>query len=454
MKTFLKVCLLAGVVAFGVYLWNSEEPYEYQLPQEQVLEVSQEPNFGATIPVIVSLFESSLQSSISDSATSMTLVSGTDRAGNSLSGYMCFTIDEGTSVAEFVCGTASSTAVSSLTRGISPLTGTSTVASLKFSHRRGASVKVTNYPQLAIVSRILNGDETLPNLIKYDSSIATSTIAANLQALVNVDLLNSTAFNGSPDASATVKGISEAATAAELLAGTGTGSTGALLFAPASLFNATSSATTLVPVTKTNGKLSQSFLDLTENYTWTGVQTFSSATTTFSATTSIASSPSNKLFLNGVGYAFPSSQGSASTTLVNNGSGTLTWATLPITTMQATSSANTIAAANTERSTSSTSYIKIKEFEIEVGGIYRFTWDLKSSANGVTANGRIYRNGVAVGTEKSEANGTYASQTDDVSGWTAGDNAELYIKTQSGTVSVRNFTLNGVLIPTGTVTTD
>src|SRR4051812_45523602 len=58
---------------------------------------------GATIPVVVSLFETSLQSSISTSDTSMTLVSGTDRAGVSLSGYSCFTIDEGSSSAEFVC---------------------------------------------------------------------------------------------------------------------------------------------------------------------------------------------------------------------------------------------------------------------------------------------------------------------------------------------------------------
>ena len=49
---------------------------------------------GATIPVSVALFETSLATKITAAATSMTLISGVDKAGTSLSGYMCFTIDE------------------------------------------------------------------------------------------------------------------------------------------------------------------------------------------------------------------------------------------------------------------------------------------------------------------------------------------------------------------------
>ncbi len=128
-------------------------------------------NVGATIPVPVAVFQTSLQASISTTDTSMTLVTGTDKSGDALSGYICFTLDEGTSIEEFVCGTTAGTAVTSMIRGIDPVDGDLEVTALKKAHRRGASVKVTNYPSLGILSRILNGTETLPNAISYASGV-------------------------------------------------------------------------------------------------------------------------------------------------------------------------------------------------------------------------------------------------------------------------------------------
>ena len=127
---------------------------------------------GAAVPVVVANFQTTLQSSISSSDTSLTLVSGTDASGDSLSGYMCFTIDEGTSKEEHVCGTAAGTSVTGLIRGIDPVDGDSEVTSLKKSHRRGASVTLTNYPILGILARIINGDETIPNALSYESGVA------------------------------------------------------------------------------------------------------------------------------------------------------------------------------------------------------------------------------------------------------------------------------------------
>ena len=183
-------------------------------------------NVGATVPIVVAVFQTSLQASITASATSMTLVSGTDKAGNSLSGYQCFNIDEGTAVEEFVCGTVSGTAVSSMLRGIDPVDGDLEVTALKKAHRRGASVKITNYPSLAIVSRIINGTETIPNAIKYASGVAPST-ADDLTDKAYVDAV---AVAGAPDASTTVKGIGEEATLAEIDAATAAGGTAARLF--------------------------------------------------------------------------------------------------------------------------------------------------------------------------------------------------------------------------------
>jgi hypothetical protein len=290
--------------------------------------VQQQPILGAQIPTIVTRFETSLQSSISSSASSMTLVSGTDSAGTILSGFTCFTLDEGSSVAEDVCGTASSTSVTSMTRGISPTTGTSSVASLQFAHRRGASVKITDAPQLPILSRIINGNETLPNVIRYDASISTSTVAANGTNLVDVALLNTIVLQGAPYATTSSAGLVQFATGAQLGLGTIQASAGIYLVPSAKFFNYTPQAATTVPVTLANGKLAQGFIDLTQDFLFSGRATTATTTilgvlTATNATTTLAATTAKPLVLNGVSYFYPATQGAASSTLMNDGSGNL-----------------------------------------------------------------------------------------------------------------------------------
>jgi len=242
--------------------------------------IDAQPQFGATIPIIVSDFQTALAVSITASSTSMTLIDGTDTAGNTLSGYMCFVIDS-----EYICGTTAGTAVSSLVRGIDPVDGDKHVYSLTKAHRRGASVKITNHPSLAIVSRILNGDETIPNVLSYssqptfnqDEQLATKKYADDL------------AIAGSPAGSTTIAGIFQVANTNQLIHyTTTTGSTGKLLILPLSYF-ATSTdkrgATTTVVMTDIDGKLDQSFYDLTETWTFTASTTL--ATTTITKDTTI-----------------------------------------------------------------------------------------------------------------------------------------------------------------------
>jgi len=142
-----------------------------------IMGIGQDQNLGAVIPTSVALFETSLANSISSTATSsMTLVSATTKDGTTLAtGTYAFIIDEGTASEEFVTATCVATACTSLTRGLSVLNGTSTIASLQKVHRRGASVKITDAPQLLILSRILNGNETVPNLLKYTTSPTITT---------------------------------------------------------------------------------------------------------------------------------------------------------------------------------------------------------------------------------------------------------------------------------------
>ncbi|MDP1570818.1 MAG: hypothetical protein Q8L86_12540 [Vicinamibacterales bacterium] len=266
-----------------VSVWLLVYPPASPEPAPEPVEEPQ--NIGATIPKVIALFETSLASKVTRTDTSMTLVSGTDKAGTAISGTIGFIIDEGTATEEFVMCTASSTALSGCSRGLNPVTGNTTSSALAFEHRRGASVKITNFPSQGVLSRILNGDETLPNVLRYDAAVTTTTInASGSQAIASKGYVDAVAFAGTPDATESGKGIFEAATCAELGTGTATGSTAALLAAQGKCFNSTSTATTTVPVTKTNGKLEAGFIDGAGTYAWTGPHTFG-ATTTLASTT-------------------------------------------------------------------------------------------------------------------------------------------------------------------------
>src|SRR3990172_1474667 len=57
-------------------------------------------------------------------------------------------------------------------------------------------------------------------------------------------------------------------------------------------------------------------------------------------------------------------------------------------------------ANDTERSQISSSYVKLKEIKVARDGVYSILFDLKSSSEGYGVYGQIYKNGNAVGTER------------------------------------------------------
>ena len=241
----------------------------------------QSTNLGQALPSATAAFETSLQSAITSSATSMTLTANAIRGGGALSGYNCFTIDEGSAQAETVCGTVSGTAVSSLSRGISQSTGTTTVAALQFAHRRGANVKITDFPLVQIMKAQLNGEDTIPNLMTYANTVLIG-VGSPTTTLATKYYVDNVAVAGASNADDTTKGIVEMATAAEAGAGTSAGATLARLALGANLATSTPTAacSAFCVVMATAGKIAQGFLDLTTSYTWTGLHTFSRASST------------------------------------------------------------------------------------------------------------------------------------------------------------------------------
>lgn len=98
------------------------------------------------------------------------------------------------------------------------------------------------------------------------------------------------------------------------------------------------------------------------------------------------------------------------------------------------------ASADTERTSTSNTYEKKKEIRlprVAGAGTYRIKFDLKRS--GDEAYAMVYRNGSPVGTERS-GGVTYATFSEDISGWSAGDLCQLYVKKAGGaTAYVQNF---------------
>lgn len=247
------------------------------------------------VPSIVALYEDTLASAISSSATSFTLTRGTDKVGTSLaSSTYPFIIDEGTASEEMVLADCTGTTCTNISRGISPVSGTTTVTALKKTHRRGASVKITDGPQLNIISRIVNGIGTLPNPLLYTSS---PTFTATNQ-LVDKNYVDALAFSGAAVISATeaAKGVAELATALEQASSTITGSSGPLVMQSryatdtpqagcASGYSTIAGAGCSI-IASLTGKIKQTWIDLTATWTVTGAWIFG-GTATFNGATAL-----------------------------------------------------------------------------------------------------------------------------------------------------------------------
>lgn len=309
-------------------------------------------NFGSvnnTAPTgtVPSVFETYLASQQAVGDTTMTIASNALRDGTSLSGYACFTIDSNTSTLEYECGTVSGTSVTGILRGIDSTTGTTSISALIFAHRRGADVKITDYPALTIATNQLNGTQVIPSVMAYDPSVIASSFTSSNQ-IINKAYADFVGSSGCANSSLTVRGCVQLATQIQSASSTALGSTGAALTIN-NLFATSSpgSAGLWNVITDNAGKIAATFLNGTgENYTFNATSTFTQGFND-QASTTISASSSNKLTLNGVPYVFPSSQGSSGQFLQNDGSGTLTFAPTTYNVIAQTGSAITLVAATT-----------------------------------------------------------------------------------------------------------
>jgi hypothetical protein len=84
--------------------------------------------------------------------------------------------------------------------------------------------------------------------------------------------------------------------------------------------------------------------------------------------------------------------------------------------------------------TASTSYVKKKSFVMNASGTFRVKFTLNGDGSGYNYYGRIYKNGVAFGTERTK-NGVVATVYSEDLAFNAGDTCELWLKTANATIN-------------------
>lgn len=237
--------LLAPFVMFGAYIGSVIAP---------------EPELGASeaIPTTIAFFETTLAGAITDSATSFTLTSATDKDGTVLaSSTYAFVIDEGSSNEEIVIADCTGTTCTNALRGVSARTGNTEVAALKKAHRRGASVKITDAPILMLVSRILRGEQGVDFTPDANSDLVTKTYVDSLA-------LGTTTVS----ASVSDDGLVELATGTEAASSTATGNSGSPLALHTGISTSTAPTTgSYVVVTRADGNIDDGFLGGTASTT-------------------------------------------------------------------------------------------------------------------------------------------------------------------------------------------
>lgn len=306
---------LAGIVGIGMFIGSFfTAPFQVPKLQQQIDDLKgqlsqQEQRLGGFTPLQTQKFKLA-GSGVTAAATSITLqsfqtIDGRDITMAMIGSVGYGTLEPNTSKEEQISFTGvtqnadDTAALTGVSRGLLfeyPYTASST---LQKAHAGSAIFVLSNtsgfygqYPAKSSDETITGtwtfGSTTLP---KVDGT-PTYTSGDELE-FVTYGQLASTSFAGTVDSSFSQKGVIELASGSELALGTATGSTGAYLVAPSILTGSTSAAKNMIPVTDTDGKLSQGFLDLTENYAWTGSASWTSnavfgGNTSFSTTTSLA----------------------------------------------------------------------------------------------------------------------------------------------------------------------
>lgn len=231
-----------------------------------------------------------------------------------------------------------SATLTGVARGLSPSYPFTASSTFQLAHSAQSIFILSNPPQLYNNFANISNAQTITGIWTFASTSPPqydSGFTAAGNQLVSAAQLNSIVLNGAATSTENLLGLVQLANATQVGLGTASSSSGAPIVIDNKFATTTDGALCTGSswnciVAATSGKISQAWLDLTQAFTFSG-GIFSTASTSFTATTSIAGSNVNSkaLIINSVPYQWPSSQGSSGTTLSDNGSGVLTWGGSP-----------------------------------------------------------------------------------------------------------------------------
>lgn len=168
----------------------------------------------AKIPEPIASFRTTITNSITSTDTTIVIDSVTDDDGNSMDAKVLgFVIDKGTSSEEFIIGTVDSanTRLTSVTRGVSVTDGSSSVTALKSSHRKKASIEISDHPYVVRIARALNGTDGIDP--SYRPKLSTDT-----DATADAEFVTRGEMNRTVGGSITTSRVLVTATAGETVA--------------------------------------------------------------------------------------------------------------------------------------------------------------------------------------------------------------------------------------------
>jgi hypothetical protein len=257
-------------------------------------------NYIGAKPFRPSGFETTLSSSLAEGGAettlivnSLTLPDGTSLDDANYGDLLILTVGEGDTEEKIAVSTLNETTLTFTitSRGLEYGRWASSTSNIK-QHLPGERVYVSNddaflYQQYYSLDgdETATGDTTFSGAITFTGNVVIPDYTSTDETYAaNIKYVNDVATSGAANLSTSVKGIAEGATQTEMAAGTNLGSTGAELVLKSQY--ATSTPTVnghYLPVSGSNGKLSQNWWDLTDTYAWTGQHTHA-ATSTFSGT--------------------------------------------------------------------------------------------------------------------------------------------------------------------------
>ena len=258
--------------------------------------------FGAIKSFRPSGYESTLASSLAEGGNETTLVvnsitlpDNTSLASTSFGDLLILTIGEGDNEEKIAINdlNPSTKTFTIESRGLEYGRWASSTSNI-LQHLPGERVYISNddhwiYQQLPDIE----SDETFFGTKTFDNypQIADANIPPTAQAeFATKKYIDDTAIQGAATSTESVLGLVELGVREELAAGTASSTTGAPLVALVKFASSTpgSNATEQIVISESDGKLNQTWLDLTESFGFTGdnthsgQNTFSNATSTFS----------------------------------------------------------------------------------------------------------------------------------------------------------------------------